>query len=124
MSQSVLVTGGGGFIGSHIVDRLLEKGYEVGVLDNFSTGERNNLRSSPAAQLHEGDICSIDFVRGVVRNYDAIIHEAALVSVTRSVEDPVRTSRVNIDGTLNLLVAAREFKLKKFVYASSSSVYG
>jgi nucleoside-diphosphate-sugar epimerase len=121
----VLVTGGGGFIGSHIVDALLERGTEVGVLDDFSTGEMSNLSQvATRLQLHRGDIRDASFVKGAVEGYDAIIHQAALVSVTRSVEDPERTNSVNVNGTLNLLSAAKDAKVRRFIYASSSSVYG
>jgi UDP-glucose 4-epimerase len=121
----ILVTGGAGFIGSHIVDALLERGFEVGVLDDFSTGEKGNIaRVLPQVRLHSGDIRDSSLVKRTVRDYEAIVHEAALVSVTRSVEDPMRTSSVNVDGTLNLLVAARDANIQKFVFASSSSVYG
>jgi UDP-glucose 4-epimerase len=123
--SKVLVTGGAGFIGSHIVDALLNGGYEVGVLDDFSTGQRTNLEGSlHRLRLHSGDIRDAAFVKRTVRDYEAVIHQAALVSVTRSVEDPVRTSSVNVDGTLNLLAAAKDSSIDRFVYASSSSVYG
>jgi UDP-glucose 4-epimerase len=122
----VLVTGGAGFIGSHIVDRLREEGYEVGVLDNFSTGDILNLTEGPkgAVTIHDRDIQDYEAVRGVVQGYQAVVHQAALVSVARSVEDPLRVNQVNVTGTLNLLRAAVEAKVDRFVYASSSSVYG
>jgi nucleoside-diphosphate-sugar epimerase len=120
----VLVTGGGGFIGSHIVDLLTREGYDTGILDNFSTGDHSNVSHMAQVRIHEGDITDEGFVTKTVKGYDAVIHEAALVSVTRSVEDPIRTSRVNIDGTLNLLSAATRAGIKRFVFASSSSVYG
>ena len=125
-ASAVLVTGGGGFIGSHIVDALLNRGTQVGVLDDFSTGETGNLphHSSGSFRLHNGDIRDEAFVRSAVKGYDAIIHQAALVSVTRSVEDPERTNSVNVNGTLNLLAAARDTGIRRFIYASSSSVYG
>ena len=124
--SAVLVTGGGGFIGSHIVDALLKGETQVGVLDDFSTGEASNLsqRASSRVRLHRGDIRDEAFVKDAVQGYDAIIHQAALVSVTRSVEDPERTNSVNVNGTLNLLTAARDAKVRRIVYASSSSVYG
>jgi len=121
----VLVTGGAGFIGSHIVDALIARGLEVGVLDDFATGEESNLpMDSSLLRLHRGDIRDETFVKQAVKGYDAIIHEAALVSVTRSIEDPVRTNAVNVGGTLNLLSAAKDAKVESFIYASSSSVYG
>ena len=122
--RTILVTGGGGFIGSTIVDLLLREGYEVGVLDDFSTGDQKNLAQASSATIHEGDVTDAEFVRRTVKGYDAVVHEAALVSVSRSVEDPLRSSRVNVDGTLNLLIASQEAKVKKFIFASSSSVYG
>ena len=124
--QRVLVTGGAGFIGSHIVDRLVSDGYDVGVLDNISTGNLSNIDSRVISKIQtfEIDISDYPLVGDVVRHYEAIIHEAALVSVTRSVEDPLTTNTVNITGTLNLLKAAVDFGIKRFIYASSSSVYG
>lgn len=122
----VLVTGGAGFIGSNIVDRLAGEGFEVGVLDNFSTGDARNLvrASERKIAIHHEDIQDYDAVRATLREYRAVIHQAALVSVARSVEDPLRVNQVNVSGTLNLLRAAVEAKIERFVYASSSSVYG
>jgi UDP-glucose 4-epimerase len=124
--NKVLVSGGAGFIGSHIVGLLTEAGYEVGILDDLSTGERSNLAGIPHARFHQGDIRDSGFVERTLKEneYDAVLHQAALVSVARSVDDPLRTSAVNVDGTLNLLLAARKSKVERFVYASSSSVYG
>ena len=128
MAVRVLVTGGCGFIGSHIVDALLSRGYVVGALDNLSTGDRANLGAhwpnGGGFTLHERDIRDYDAVEKVVKSYDAVIHEAALVSVSRSVEDPLTVNAVNVDGTLNLLRASVKAGVKRFVYASSSSVYG
>jgi len=125
-TSRVLVTGGAGFIGSHIVDALLKRDYQVGVLDDFSTGGPTNLAQHAPSRItmHNGDIRDEAFVKRAVQGYDAIIHQAALVSVTRSIEDPMRTSSVNVDGTLNLLIAARDANITRFVYSSSSSVYG
>jgi len=122
----VLVTGGGGFIGSHIVDRLTREGFEVGVLDNFSTGEASNLAESSdrGVTVHEQDVRDYQSVLKTVQGYRSVIHQAALVSVARSVEDPGVVNEVNVTGTLNLLRAAVEAKVDRFVYASSSSVYG
>jgi nucleoside-diphosphate-sugar epimerase len=124
----VLVTGGAGFIGSNLVDRLVREGYRVGVLDNFSTGEISNINSDDIekgrVRMHTGDITDYPFVRAVVKDYEAIYHEAALPSVARSIEDPILVNNVNVTGTLNLLKAAVDLKVKKVVYASSSSVYG
>jgi nucleoside-diphosphate-sugar epimerase len=127
-ASTVLVTGGAGFIGSNLVDRLVREGYRVGILDNFSTGEISNLNNGDIekgrVQVHRGDITDYQFVRAVVKDYEAIYHEAALPSVARSIEDPILVNNVNVTGTLNLLKAAVDLKVKKFVYASSSSVYG
>ncbi|MDA4132846.1 MAG: GDP-mannose 4,6-dehydratase, partial [Thaumarchaeota archaeon] len=127
-ASRVLVTGGAGFIGSNLVDRLVREGYRVGVLDNFSTGEISNLNGADIekgrVQVHRGDITDYPFVRSVVKDYEAIYHEAALPSVARSIEDPILVDNVNVTGTLNLLKAAVDLKVKKVVYASSSSVYG
>ncbi|MDG7000697.1 MAG: SDR family oxidoreductase, partial [Nitrososphaerota archaeon] len=123
----VLVTGGAGFIGSHIVDKLVEEKYEVGVLDNLSTGNLANVSdhvSSKRIEFHNCDISDFDSVSKVVKEYDAVIHEAALVSVSRSVENPLLTNKVNVDGTVNLLKASVDSGVQKFIYASSSSVYG
>jgi UDP-glucose 4-epimerase len=97
----------------------------VGVLDDFATGEMSNLPiDSPRLRIHRGDIRDEAFVKQAVKGYDAIVHEAALVSVTRSIEDPERTNSVNVGGTLNLLSAANDAKIERFIFASSSSVYG
>lgn len=120
-----LVTGGAGFIGSHIVERLIEKGETVRVLDNFSTGKRENLTPFQGKiEVTEGDLRSLQTVREAVRDIDVILHQAALPSVPRSVKDPLTSNEVNTVGTLNLLEAAKEAKVKRLVYASSSSVYG
>ncbi len=123
--QKILVTGGAGFIGSNLVDRLVKDGYEVGVLDNLATGSVANISelvSAKKIRFHNSDITGD--ISDIVKEYDAIFHEAALVSVTRSVENPMLTNRVNVSGTVNLLKAAMDSNVKKFVYASSSSVYG
>jgi nucleoside-diphosphate-sugar epimerase len=123
--SKVLVTGGFGFIGSHIVEELLRKGFQVGVLDNLSTGVESNLAEErPRIKIHRADITDLVTLRKVVIGYEAIYHEAALVSVKRSVEDPISTHMVNAGGTLNVLKVAVESKIRKLVYASSSSVYG
>jgi len=123
--MKVLVTGGAGFIGSHIAERLVKEGFEVRVLDNFSTGRRENLDTFAAQiELIEGDIRDFPIVCQAVRSCDVIFHEAALCSVARSVEKPQDTNAVNIDGTLNILLAARDEKVKRVICASSSSVYG
>jgi UDP-glucose 4-epimerase len=120
-----LVTGGAGFIGSHLVDALLERGDEVRVLDNFATGDRRNLVHCAAeVQIVEGDLRSFERVAAAVRGVDLVFHQAALPSVPRSVQDPLTTSEVNVTGTLNVLLAARDFDVQRVVHASSSSVYG
>lgn len=120
-----LVTGGGGFIGSNIVEKLVSEGKDVRVLDNFSTGKRENLlQFKDKIEIIEGDIRSFHIVMDAVKDVDYIMHEAALPSVPRSIKDPLTTNEVNIVGTLNLLQAARDEGVKRFVFASSSSVYG
>lgn len=123
-----LVTGGAGFIGSNLVEYLLHhKAGKVVVLDNFSTGFSSNLEQFKHCSnllIIDGDICSIDDCNKACAGVDYVLHQAALGSVPRSVENPIATNKVNIDGFLNMLVAARDAKVKRFVYASSSSVYG
>ncbi|NVO02097.1 MAG: SDR family oxidoreductase [Bacteroidetes bacterium] len=122
-----LVTGGAGFIGSNIVNRLLNDGHEVRVLDNFSTSKRENIlpfQSNKSFEFFEGDLRSFHIVHNVVKGVDYILHQGALPSVPRSINDPITTNDVNILGTLNILEAAREFNIKRVVCASSSSVYG
>ncbi len=119
-----LVTGGAGFIGSNLVQALLEKGETVRILDDFSTGRRENLEGLDNAELVEGDVQDIQTVSQSVRDIDYVLHQAALASVTRSVEDPVSCNKVNVGGTINILDAARKAKVKRVVVASSSSVYG
>ena len=124
-SERYLVTGGAGFIGSSIARRLLESGHSVTVLDNFSTGRRSNLADIiDDIELFEGDLRSYERVHNAVRGCDIVIHEGALPSVPRSVQDPLTTSEVNVNGTLNVLLAARDNEVKRVVFASSSSVYG
>lgn len=120
-----LVTGGAGFIGSNIVEELLKRGYWVRVLDNFSTGKRENLREfEKEIEIIEGDIRSYHQVQRAVNGMDVILHQAALPSVPRSIHDPITTNEVNVGGTLNVLEAAREAGVSRIVFASSSSVYG
>jgi nucleoside-diphosphate-sugar epimerase len=120
-----LVTGGAGFIGSHIVEKLVRKGEKVRVLDNFSSGRRENLKHlSDKIELVEGDIRDFWTVIQAVEGVDFILHQAALTSVQRSIKNPLTTNEVNINGTLNILEAAKIHKIKRLVYASSSSVYG
>jgi nucleoside-diphosphate-sugar epimerase len=121
----VLVTGGGGFIGSHTVDRLLRDGHDVRVLDNFATGRRENLLDVLSdIDLVEGDIQSYERVSNAVRDCEIVIHEAALPSVPRSVQDPLTSNATNVTGTLNVLLASRDAGIKRVIYASSSSIYG
>ena len=130
--QHWLVTGAAGFIGSHIVEKLLNLGQTVTGLDNFSTGSKRNLELVEASvgsafknfTLCEGDICSQGTLLGSCHNIDAVIHLAALGSVPRSIADPARSHASNVDGFLNLLLAARDCGVRSVVYASSSSVYG
>jgi nucleoside-diphosphate-sugar epimerase len=120
-----LVTGGAGFIGSNIVETLLEEGKSVRVLDNFSTGRHENLAAFlDRIELIEGDLRQPDDVRRAVEGVRYVLHQAAIPSVPRSVDDPVSTNEANVTGTLNLLVAARDACVKRVVFASSSSVYG
>ena len=124
-ARRALVTGGAGFIGSHLARRLLEDGVEVTVLDNFSTGRRSNLEGvGDDLRLVEGDVANLDDVREAVRGCDAVFHQAALPSVPRSIADPVASHAANATGTLNVLVAARDAGARRVVIASSSSVYG
>lgn len=123
--STTLVTGGGGFIGSHLVSRLLELGHQVRVLDNFSTGHRHNMRHIiNDVELIEGDLRDPDTVRRAVQGADVVLHQGALPSVPRSVNDPRTSNAVNVEGTLNVLLAAREAGARRVVVASSSSVYG
>src|SRR3954447_8986820 len=124
-AMRVLVTGGGGFIGSHVVDRLLAEGHDVRALDNFTTGRRENLDGVlEDVELVEGDIQSYERALTAVRGCDIVLHQAALPSVPRSVLDPLTSNASNVIGTLNLLLAARDSGVRRVVLASSSSVYG
>src|SRR3954464_7613452 len=121
----VLVTGGSGFIGSNLVEELLDRGREVKVLDNFSTGRRENLAHlSGHIEQIEGDLRSYERVSHAVRNCEVVFHQGALPSVPRSVQDPISTNDVNVIGTLNVLLAARDAGVRRVVFASSSSIYG
>jgi UDP-glucose 4-epimerase len=123
--MKILVTGGAGFIGSHLTERLVREGHDVRVLDNFSTGRKDNLADiASSIELTRGDIRDFQAVRGAVRGIEIVFHDAALCSVARSVDDPQTTNAVNIDGTLNVLSAARDEKVRRVICASSSSVYG
>jgi UDP-N-acetylglucosamine/UDP-N-acetyl-alpha-D-glucosaminouronate 4-epimerase len=123
--MKALVTGGGGFIGSNVVRALLARGDEVRVLDNFSTGIRANLAGlEHDVQLVEGDLRSYERVHAAIRGVEVVFHQGALPSVPRSVQDPLTTTAVNVEGTLNVLLAARDEGVRRIVNASSSSVYG
>lgn len=126
MSESpILITGGAGFIGSHLVDALLARGHRVRVLDNLSSGKRSNLPlDNPALELLEGDIADMDTVRAAVAGCSAVAHLAAVASVQASVDDPVATHQSNFVGTLNLCEAMREQGVRRVVFASSAAVYG
>lgn len=121
----VLVTGGAGFIGSHLVRELLSRGHAVRVLDNFCTGKRENIAGlSGDLEITEGDQRDPEACANVMRDVHFVLHVAALPSVSRSVSDPRTSHDVNVNGIFNLLMAARDAKVKRFVYSSSSSVYG
>lgn len=122
--MKVLITGAAGFIGSHLVERLLAQGHAVRVLDNLSTGKRANLPSTDNVEFLEGDIRHVPTVQSAVQGMDAIVHLAAVASVQASVDDPVGTHATNFDGTLHLLEAARHAGIRRFLYASSAAVYG
>lgn len=118
-----LVTGGAGFIGSNLVHALLERGDEVRVLDNFSSGHRRNVPISDV-EVIEGDLRSFERVVTAVRGVDIVFHQGALPSVPRSLQDPLATNAVNVEGTLNVVLAARDHGVRRLVFASSSSLYG
>src|SRR5437870_13152584 len=119
----VLVTGGAGFIGSNLVNALVERGDDVRVLDNFSTGNRANL-AGLEVEIVEGELRSYERVHNAVRGVEVVFHLGALGSVPRSVQDPLTSSAVNVEGTLNVLLAARDEGIRRVVFSSSSSVYG
>jgi UDP-glucose 4-epimerase len=119
----VLVTGGAGFIGSNLVRALLAEGEEVRVLDNFSTGSRANLEGLPV-EIVEGELRSYERVHNAVRGVEVVFHLGALGSVPRSMQDPLTSSAVNVEGTLNVLLAARDEGVRRVVFSSSTSVYG
>jgi len=123
--MNCLVTGGAGFIGSNLVKALLEQGHSVRVLDNFSTGKRDNLGPYlDRIELMEGDIRSYHIVHEAARDIEVIFHQGALPSVPRSISDPITSNQVNVEGTLNILNAARDTGVRRVTYASSSSIYG
>jgi UDP-N-acetylglucosamine 4-epimerase len=125
--STILITGGAGFIGSNLCEYFLDKGHKVICLDNFATGHRHNLKAiinNPNFSLIEGDIRNATDCHNAVKGVDYVLHQAALGSVPRSLIDPVTTNDVNVSGFLNMLVAARDAKVKRFIYAASSSTYG
>ncbi|WP_312287083.1 SDR family oxidoreductase [Chryseobacterium gleum] len=125
--NKILITGGAGFIGSNLTEYFLNKGYYVVCLDNFATGHRHNIEpflENPNYKLIEGDIRDLEVCKEAVENVDYILHQAALGSVPRSIKDPITSNDVNVSGFLNMLIAARDANVKRFVYAASSSTYG
>jgi len=127
--MNILVTGGAGFIGSNLCEALLQRGDNIKCLDNFSTGKRANISAliqdyPDSFTLIEGDVRNMNDCRNAVQGVDYILHQAALGSVPRSINDPITTNDTNISGFLNMLVAARDAGVKRFVYAASSSTYG
>lgn len=127
MKNTILITGGAGFIGSNLCEYFLSKGHQVICLDNFATGHYHNLKdiiNHPNFNLIEGDIRNLLDCENAVQGVDYVLHQAALGSVPRSLIDPITTNDVNVSGFLNMLVASRDAKVKRFVYAASSSTYG
>jgi UDP-N-acetylglucosamine 4-epimerase len=125
--MKILITGGAGFIGSNLCDYFIEKGHQVICLDNFATGHLHNLNAvinNPNFTLIEGDIRNIEDCQKAVHGVDFVLHQAALGSVPRSIKDPVTTNDVNVTGFLNMLTVSRDAKVKRFIYAASSSTYG
>jgi nucleoside-diphosphate-sugar epimerase len=119
-----LVTGGAGFIGSHLAEELVRRGERVRVADSLITGKRQNLSHLPDVEFIEGDLADADVARRAVEGMDYVLHQAAIPSVPRSVQDPITSNRANIDAALNVLVAARDAGVRRVVYAGSSSAYG
>ncbi|HOO84762.1 MAG TPA: SDR family NAD(P)-dependent oxidoreductase, partial [Prolixibacteraceae bacterium] len=125
--MKILITGGAGFIGSNLCDAFIEKGYDVVCLDNFATGKRENIEhllNNTSFTLIEGDIRNLETCQQAVEACTYVLHQAALGSVPRSINDPLTSNEVNVSGFLNILVAARDAQVKRFVYAASSSTYG
>src|SRR6266568_2560277 len=121
---SYLVTGGAGFIGSHLTEELTRRGHTVRVADSLITGKRRNLDHIPSVEFLEGDLADMSFATRAVADMDYVLHQAAIPSVPRSVKDPITSNNANIDASVNVLVAARDAGVKRLVYAGSSSAYG
>jgi nucleoside-diphosphate-sugar epimerase len=119
-----LVTGGAGFIGSHLTEEIARRGHRVRVADSLITGKRGNLSHIPGVEFMEGDLAEFEFANKVATGCDYVLHQAAIPSVPRSVKDPITSNRANVDATLNMLVAARDAGVKRLVFAGSSSAYG
>jgi UDP-glucose 4-epimerase len=119
-----LVTGGAGFIGSHLAEELLRRGHRVRVADSLVTGKRSNLDTIREAEFLEGDLVDVGVARAAVRGIDVVLHQAAIPSVPRSVDDPLTSHRANVEATVNVLVAAREAGVRRMVFAGSSAAYG
>lgn len=126
-SKAILITGGAGFIGSNLCEYFLGKGHKVTCLDNFATGHRHNITgflNHPNFKLIEGDIRNLETCQEAVKHIDYVLHQAALGSVPRSINDPITSNEVNVSGFLNMLVACRDAGVRRFIYAASSSTYG
>jgi nucleoside-diphosphate-sugar epimerase len=119
-----LVTGGAGFIGSHLCEELARRGHRVRVADSLVTGKRSNLSHVPDVEMLEGDLSDLEVARAAVKGVEVVLHQAALPSVPRSVKDPITSNRANVDATLNVLVASRDAGVRRVVFAGSSSAYG
>jgi nucleoside-diphosphate-sugar epimerase len=119
-----LVTGGAGFIGSHLTEEIARRGHRVRVADSLITGKRSNIAHIPGVEFVEGDLADVEFAKRAAAGCDYVLHQAAIPSVPRSVKDPITSNRANVDGTLNILVAARDAGVKRLVFAASSSAYG
>src|SRR5438067_8591603 len=122
--SSYLVTGGAGFIGSHLAEEIGRRGHTVRVADSLITGKRRNLDHIAGVEFLEGDLAEMAFATSAVQGMDYVLHQAAIPSVPRSVKDPITSNRANVDATLNVLVASRDAGVKRVVFAGSSSAYG
>jgi len=120
----ILVTGAAGFIGSHLSNAILNEGHKLRIVDNFATGKRQNLANLSRAEFIEGDISDAETAAAIVQGIEVVFHEAAIPSVARSLAEPMATHKANVNGTINLLLAARDAGVRRFIYAGSSSAYG